>query len=163
MVLRSCSAFPTTPPLPNVDLPASRTLSPCETYIFAQNHKFHFCTGYLRHLLALILNGPPLVFCLPNDTTLASCGLASFENTLAISDIYFCPKSQISLLHRITATPSGLIIRWHSACVLLSQRHHPRLVWTCQLREHSRHLRHAFLPKIINSIFAQNKCDNFWP
>ena len=99
-------------------------------------------------LLPLILNGTPLMFCLPNDTTLASCGLASFENTLAIWDIYFCPKTQIPLLHRINVTTSGLNIIWRSAYGKPSQRHHPRPTWTCQLREHSRHLRHAFLHKI---------------
>ena len=101
----------------------------------------------MRQLLPLILNGTPLVLCLPNDSTLASCGLDSFENTLAICDIYFCPKSQIPLLYRINVTTSALNIKWYSACVMPSQRHHPRLMWTCQLREHSRHLRHIFLPK----------------
>ena len=203
---------------PHVDLPASRTLSPFETYIFAQHHKLHFWTGQLRQLLALILNGIPLMFCLPNDTTLASCGLASLENTLAIWDIHFCPKSQIPRLHRINvttsalnikcysaygmpsqrhhprlmwtcqlrehsrhlrhvfspksqilflcriiATISGLNIKWYSAYALPSQRHQPRLMWTCQLREHSRQLRHIFLPKNTNSTFVQDKCDNFCP
>ena len=87
----------------------------------------------------------------PSDTTLASCGLSSLENTLAIWDIYFCPKPQIPLLCRINVTTSALNIKWYSAYVLPSQRHHPRLMWTCQLREHSRHLRHIFLPKITNS------------
>ena len=87
------------------------------------------------------------MFCLPNDTTLASCGLTSFENTLAIWDMYFCPKSQTRRLHSIDATTSGLNIKWHSVYVLPSQRHHPRLMWTFQIREHSHHLRHIFLPK----------------
>ena len=87
------------------------------------------------------------MFYFPNDTTLAPCGLATFENTLAIWDIYFCPKSQIPFLYRIIATTSGLNNKWYSAYVPASQRNHPRLMWTCQLREHPRHLRHVFLPK----------------
>ena len=67
----------------------------------------------------------------------------------------FCPKSQIPFLCRIIATTSGLNIKWYSAYVLPSQRHHPRLMWNCQFREHSRHLRHTFLPKITNSTFEQ--------
>ena len=83
----------------------------------------------------------------PSDTTLASCGLASFENTLAIWNIYFCPKTQIPLSYWIIVTTSDINNKWYSAYVLPSQRHHPRLMWTCQLREHSRHLRHTFRPK----------------
>ena len=163
MVLCLCSAFPTTPPSPHVDLSASRTLLPFDTYIFAQNHKFHFCAGYLRQLLALILNGTPLVFCLPNDSTLASCGLASFENTLAIWDTCFCPNHKFEFLHRISATIHGLNKKWHSAYVLPSQRHRPRLMWTFQLREHSLFFDTYVLPKITNSTFDQNSCDNAWP
>ena len=169
-------------------------------------------------LLPLILNGTPLTFCHPSDTTLASCGLAryeytlaiweiyfclksqipllyrmnatasglnikwysayvlpsqrhtialrglaSFENTLAIWDIHFCPKSQIRLLNRIIATTSKFNMKWHSAYVMPSQRHHRRLMWICQLREHSRHLRHIFLPENTNSTFVLDKCDNFCP
>ena len=163
MVFRLCSVFPTTPPLHHVDLPASRTLSPFKTYVFAENHKFNFCTGHMRQLLALILNGTPLMFCLPNGNTLASCGLTSFKNILAIWDTYFCPISQIPHLRTIYTTTFALNINGAPAYVLPSQRHHPRLMWTFQLREHSRHLRHIFLPKNTNSTFVQDKCDNFCP
>ena len=164
MVLRLYSAFTTTPPSPHVDLTPPRTLSPFETCIFAQNHKFDFWTRYMRQLTGLtILIDAPLMFCLPNDTAVASCGLSSFENTLVFLYICFCLKSQIPFLCRIIATPYCLNIKWFSAFVLPSQRHHPRLMWTCQLREHSRHLRHTFLPKNTNSTFVQDKCDNFCP
>ena len=102
---------------------------------FAQNHKFNFCTGHMRQLLALILSGTPLMRCLPNGTTLASCGLTSFKNVLAIWDTYFWPVSQIPHLRTIHMTPSRLNIKWCSAHGLPSQRHHPCLMWTFQLRE----------------------------
>ena len=158
--LRLCSAFPTTAPSPHVDLPASRTLSSFETHIFAQNHKFHFLHRIIATSSGLNIKWHSAYALFPNDTTLASCGLASFENTLAIWDVYFCPKTQIPLLCRINVTTFALNIKWYSAYVLPSQRHHPRLMWTCQLREHSRLLRHIFLPKTTNSAFVQDKCDN---
>ena len=163
MALSPCPAFPMTPPSPHVDLPASRTLSQFETHIFAQNHKFHCCAGQLRQLLSLILNGAPLMFCIPNDTTLVLCGFTSFENTLAIWYTHFCPKSQIPFLYGIIATTSALNIKWCSAYVLHSQWHHHSLMWTCHLREHSCHLRHIFPLKSQIPFVVQDNRDNFWP
>ena len=78
-------------------------------------------------------------------------------------EAYMFAQTQIPFLYRIIATNSGLNIKWCSVYALPSERRHPRLMWTCQLREQSRHLRLVFLPKITNSIFVQDNCDNFWP
>ena len=128
---------------------------------FCLNHKFHFCTEYMWQLLPSILTGTPLMFCLPNDTTLASCELASFEITLAIWDIYFYPKSQIPLLYRINVTTSALNIKRYSAYVLPSKRHHPRLMWLAIFENTLPIWDLYFCPKITNSTFVQDKCDNF--
>ena len=48
----------------------------------------------------------------PNDTMLARCGVAYFENTRAKGYINFSPKSWITLLHRINVTISNISVNW---------------------------------------------------
>ena len=48
--------------------------------------------------------------------------------------------------YRINVTTSALNIKWYSAYVLPSQRHHPRTMWSCPLREHSCQRLHKFHP-----------------
>ena len=61
-----------------------------------------------------MLNGPPGIFCGSNDTTLASCGRASFENILTKRNTYFGPKPWIAHLHRINTAISEISVKWTS-------------------------------------------------
>ena len=47
-----------------------------------------------------------------NGTMLARCGVAHFENTRAKGFIYFCLKSWIILLYRITVQISNISVNW---------------------------------------------------
>ena len=82
-----------------------------------------------------------------NDTMLARCGVAHFENTRAKRFIYFCLKSWIILLHRINVTISIISVNWFNKDMPRFQWHHARPMWICPLREHSCQMFHIFLPK----------------
>ena len=82
-----------------------------------------------------------------NDTMLARCGVAHFENTRAKGFTYFSAKSWITLLYRINVTIWNISVNWFNEDMPRFQWHCARPVWICPLREHSCQRFHIFLPK----------------
>ena len=72
-----------------------------------------------------------------NDTMLARCGVAHFENTRAKGIMYFIPKSRTTLLHRINVTISNISVNWFDEDMPRFQWHLARPMWSCLFREHS--------------------------
>ena len=69
-----------------------------------------------------------------NDTMLARCGVAHFENTRATGFKYFSPKSWITLLFRINVTISNISVNWFNEDMPRFQWHHACPMWSCPLR-----------------------------
>ena len=87
-----------------------------------------------------------------NDTLLARCWVAHFENTRAKGYIHFSPKSWISLSHRKNMTISNISVNWFNEDMPRFQWHLARPMMSCPHREHSRQRLHTFQPEIMNHL-----------
>ena len=79
-----------------------------------------------------------------NDTMLARCGVAHFENTRAKGHIYFSPSSWITLLYRINVINSNITVNWFNEDMPRFQWHHARPMWIAHF-ENTRAKGHIYL------------------